>query len=124
MCSIYSRLCRNIRDAYDTHATLLARLRLTEQEYRDHYNGFEPLFNGDIVLSELMALCQQVLESDMRAIALCKEDIAAAQRAIDACKAARGMHLRECWGSLCVQELQSITEERDMRVCGRKRSLE
>jgi hypothetical protein len=117
-------LCGNIRYAYDKHATLLARLRLTEQEYRDHYNGFKPLVYGDIVLSELTALCQQLLESDMRAIALCKEDIAAAQRAIDACKAARGMHLRECWGSLCVQELQSMTKERRMSVCERKRPLE
>ena len=118
------RLCKNIRDAYDTHTTLLARLRLTEQEYREHYNEFKPLFNGGIVLSELVALCQQVLESDMRAIALCKEDIAAAQRAIDDCKAARGMHLRECWESLCVQELQSMTKERRMSVCNRKRPLE
>ena len=124
MCFIYTHLCKNIRDAYDTLATILARLRLTKQEYRDHYNKFKPLFNGGIVLSELMALCQQVLESDMRAIALCKEDIAAAQRAIDACKAARDVHLRKCGESLCVQELQSMTKERRMSVCNGKRPLE
>ena len=124
MCSTYTRLCGNIRDAYDKHATLLARLGLTVQEYRDHCDGFKPLFNGDIALSELTALCQQVLESDMRAIALCKEDIAAAQRAIDACKAARDVHLCECLESLCVQELKSMTKERRMSVCERKRTLE
>jgi len=124
MCSIYTRSCGDIRYAYDKQATLLARLGLTVQEYHDHCNGFKPLFNGDIVLSELTALCQQVLESDMRAIALCKEDIAAAQRTIDACKAARYVHLCECLESLCVQELKSMTKKRRMSVCERKRSLE